>query len=183
MVAVLTRPGPPSPRPAISVRRRPRPGRYGPPGAVARRREGGRRLGWAFIGGAAALVPWMCMLAATMPSTATVSNWSAAWVGLDAMEAAALLGTGVLLVRRDPRHGLAAAAAGALLAVDAWFDVTTSAPGAERTVAIALAAGVELPLAALCAVLASRALRPRGPAIDHEMKDGWQRLVGSTPDG
>ena len=179
MVAVVARPRPPSPRPAVAVRRRPRSA----PGPVARRTAGGRRLGWAFIGGAAALVPWMWMLAATMPPTTTVSNWSTAWLGLDAMEAAALLGTGVLLLRRDPRHGLGAAAAGTLLAVDAWFDVMTAAPGGERAMAIALAAGVELPLAALCAALAARAFRPRGPVVDHEMKDRWQRLVGSTPDG
>ncbi|GAA2256097.1 hypothetical protein GCM10010402_09350 [Actinomadura luteofluorescens] len=183
MVAVVARPGPPSRLSGTTVRRRPRPGPHGAPAPIARRTAGGRRLGWALIGGAAALVPWMWMLAATMPSTTTVSNWSAAWLGLDAMEAAALLGTGVLLVRRDPRHGLGAAAAATLLTVDAWFDVMTAAPGAERAMAIALAAGVELPVAALCAVLAARALRPRGPVIDHEMKDRWQRLVGSTPDG
>ena len=183
MVAAVPGLAPSSSRLGIAPRRRPRRGRTGPPAPAARRTPGSRRLGWACVGSAAALVPWMWMLAATMPSTAVVSNWSAAWVGLDAMEAAALLGTGVLLVRRDPRHGLCAAAAGTLLAVDAWFDVMTATPGAERTVAIALAAGVELPLAALCAVLAARASAFRGAAIDHEMKDGWQRVVESTPDG
>ncbi|WP_205718364.1 hypothetical protein [Actinomadura sp. WMMA1423] len=183
MVTAVTRLAPPPSRLGIAPRRRPRSGRSGPPAPAAQRTAGSRRLGWAFVGSAAALVPWMWMLAATMPSTAVVSNWSAAWVGLDAMEAAALLGTGVLLVRRDPRHGLCAAAAGALLAVDAWFDVMTATPGAERAVAIALAAGVELPLAALCAVLAARTLPSRAPLDDHEMKDGWQRVVGSTPDG
>ncbi|MGI5208055.1 hypothetical protein ACQEU6_41605 [Spirillospora sp. CA-108201] len=183
MVAVVTRPRRPSPRPGIVVRHRPPSGGGRAAAPAPPRTSMSRRLGWAFIGGAAALVPWMWMLATGMPSTAAVPNWSAAWVGLDAMEAAALLGTGVLLVRRDPRHALGAAAAGALLVVDAWFDVMTSAPGAERAMAIALAAGVELPLAALCAVLAARAFRSRDALIDHEMKDRWQRLVGSTPDG
>ncbi|WP_207939514.1 hypothetical protein, partial [Actinomadura darangshiensis] len=129
------------------------------------------------------LVPWMWVLATTLPSTAAVPNWSAAWVGLDAMEAVALFGTGVLLVRRDRRYGLGAAAAGALLAVDAWFDVMTATPGAERTAAIALAAGAELPLAILCAALAARAVPPPPSKIDHEIKGGWQRLDGSASDG
>ncbi|MDL4815888.1 hypothetical protein [Actinomadura opuntiae] len=107
----------------------------------------------------------MVVLARTLPSTAHVSNWSMAWVGLDAMMAAGLLGTGVLLARRDPRHGLTAAATGALLAMDAWFDVLTSAPGAERTLALALAAGMELPLAGACGILAVRALRPQRGAV------------------
>ncbi|WP_202124577.1 hypothetical protein [Actinomadura physcomitrii] len=102
----------------------------------------------------------MFVLARALPSSTHVSNWSAAWVGLDALIAAGLLGTGALLARRDPRHGLTAAATGALLAMDAWFDVLTSGPGAERALAVAMAAGLELPLACACAVLAARALRP-----------------------
>ncbi|NUP38912.1 MAG: hypothetical protein HOY76_18325, partial [Streptomyces sp.] len=42
----------------------------------------------------------------------------------------------------------------ALLVVDAWFDTVTAAPGAELVAALAMAVGAELPLAALCAVLA-----------------------------
>ncbi len=166
------------PRPVsskVSFRRRPVPD-------VGRALEG-RWVGWGFIGGAAALVPWMWVLATTMPSTATVSNWSAAWVGLDAMEAAALLGTGVLFVRRDPRYGLGAAVAAALLAADAWFDVATAMPGAARASAIALAAGVELPLAALCAVLAARSYTQRGAVIDELVNSDRQSLDGSAPDG
>lgn len=135
------------------------------------------------VGGAAALVPWMWVLAATMPSTAIVPNWSTAWVGLDAMEAAALLGTGVLLLRHDPRYGLGAAAAGTLPAVDAWFDVTTATPGAGRALAIMLAAGAELPPAGLCAALALRSFTQRGGMIDDSVNSAGQSLDGSTPDG
>ncbi|WP_207400789.1 hypothetical protein [Actinomadura roseirufa] len=122
-------------------------------------------LGWCFIAAGAAMVPWMWTLASRLPSTTQVSHWSAAWVGLDMMLAAGLLGTGVLFTRGDPRHGLIAAATGGMLLVDAWFDVVTAPSGAERTMAIALALGAELPLAALCAVLAARAV-PRGTARD-----------------
>ncbi|WP_225993452.1 hypothetical protein [Actinomadura rudentiformis] len=116
-------------------------------------------LGWALTGAGAAMVPWMYVLATRLPSTTEVSNWSTAWVGLDAMLAAGLVSTGVLLRRKDSRHTLTAAATASLLVMDAWFDVTTSAGGAERATAVALAAGVELPLAALCAALAVRGLR------------------------
>ncbi|WP_218005908.1 hypothetical protein [Actinomadura hibisca] len=123
-----------------------------------------RLLGWGLIAAGTALVPWMYTLAVQLPATAQVSNWSAAWVGLDAMLAAGLLSTGVLLARRDARHGLTAAATGALLLMDAWFDVLTSADGGARATALLLAVGAELPLAALCGVLAVRALRPREAA-------------------
>jgi len=134
------------------------------PGAAAR----GRWLGWGLVGAGTALVPWMWVLANSLPSSTEVSNWSTAWVGLDAMLAAGLLGTGVLLARRDPRHGPVAAATGAVLLVDAWFDVMTATPGAERAIALALAAGAEVPLAILCAVLAARALSHPPPAGDAE---------------
>ncbi|MFA1545784.1 LPXTG cell wall anchor domain-containing protein [Actinomadura chokoriensis] len=140
-------------------------------------------VGWGLVGSAAALVPWIWVLANTLPSTATVSNWSTAWVGLDAMEAAALLGTGVLFLRRDPRYGLGAAVAGTLLAVDAWLDVTTATPGTGRVLAIMLAAGLELPLATLCATLAARSFTQPGAMIDAWVNSDRQSLDGSTPDG
>ncbi|MGW7756485.1 hypothetical protein ACWGK6_34115 [Streptomyces violaceusniger] len=101
----------------------------------------------------AALVPWLYVLARTVPSTAQVGHWNAAWVGLDALEALGLLSTAALR-RRGDRHRLTAAATGALLVVDAWFDTVTAAPGGELTVAVAMAACAELPLAALCTALA-----------------------------
>ncbi|WP_328326371.1 MULTISPECIES: hypothetical protein [unclassified Streptomyces] len=116
----------------------------------------GLQLSTVLTGCGAALVPWMFVLAKTLPRTTEVSNWSTAWVGLDALLAIGLGGTGILLRRQDPRASAAAAATGALLLVDAWFDVTTSAPGPELTTAVTLAVCAELPLAAICAVLAAR---------------------------
>ncbi|RFU38745.1 hypothetical protein DZF91_26080 [Actinomadura logoneensis] len=121
------------------------------------------RLGHLLAAAGLALLPWIALLAARMPSAAHVTNWSAAWIGLDAMLAACLVATGALALRRDPRLALPAAATSALLLMDAWFDVLTAAPGGDRAVATVLAAGVELPLAALCAVLAFRAFpKPAG---------------------
>ncbi|MFD0379853.1 hypothetical protein [Streptomyces sp. NPDC127112] len=133
---------------------------------AGRVRSGRVRSGWAgrrpprpatvFTGCGLALLPWMVVLAGTMPRTAEVSNWSAAWIGLDAMLAAGLTGTGLLLRKGDPRVAPVAAATAALLAMDAWFDVTTSAGTGGQGLALLLAAGAELPLAVACAVVAAR---------------------------
>jgi hypothetical protein len=45
---------------------------------------------------------------------------------------------------------------GALLLIDAWFDVCTSAPGLDHALALAEAAFAELPLAAAAGWLALR---------------------------
>lgn len=95
------------------------------------------------------LVPWLGVLAAS-------GAWN--WVGLDSLEAAGLVVTGLLLRRADPRHCLTAAGTAMLLLTDAWFDVTTAAPGQALTTALAMALLAELPLACLCARLALRSL-------------------------
>ena len=113
------------------------------------------------IGLGLALLPWLVVLATTLPGTATADHWALAWTGLDCLEAAGLISTGVLLRRGDPRRCLTAAATAVLLLCDAWFDTTTSAPGAQFGSAVAMAVLVELPLACCCVRLALRAL-PRG---------------------
>jgi hypothetical protein len=102
------------------------------------------------------LLPWCVLLAATLPATARVQDWSLAWTGLDGGEALAALGTAVLLARADTRAALTAAAGGALLLADAWFDVCTSAPGLDHTVAVADALFIEVPLAGAAFWLAAR---------------------------
>ncbi|MFC9295473.1 hypothetical protein ACFTWH_04880 [Streptomyces sp. NPDC057011] len=114
------------------------------------------RLATALTGAGVVLVPWMVVLAKTVPQTTEVNNWATAWIGLDLMLAAGLTGTGVLLRRGDPRVAPVAAATAALLVMDAWFDVTTSAGTGGQGTALLLAAAAELPLAAACAVVAAR---------------------------
>lgn len=119
------------------------------------------RLRWlelALIGPGLALIPWLFVLAIGLPSATTASHWSTAWVGLDGLEALGLITTGVLVNRRDPRRCLAAAVTATLLLVDAWFDVSTAAAGADQAAAVAMAICLEIPLAIVCAVLAVRTL-------------------------
>ena len=112
-----------------------------------------------------AMIPWLAYLAATLPATTSAAHWDAVWVGLDTAEAAGLLATGLLLRRHDPRGSLTAAATATLLAVDAWFDCGTAAPCAERLIALAMAGGLELPLAVGLGVLAWRSF-PQTSARD-----------------
>ncbi|MGH6654706.1 MAG: hypothetical protein ACRDVE_05825 [Actinocrinis sp.] len=119
-----------------------------------------RRLGLAMTVAGVAMVPWLVVLALTLPARAAAGNWTTVWVGLDSVEALGLAFTGVLLRHRDARASLTAAGTAVLLLVDAWFDVLTSAPGGDRLVAVLMAACAEVPLAVLCAALAIR-LFPR----------------------
>ncbi|WP_328640671.1 hypothetical protein [Streptomyces canus] len=149
-------------------------------GTLVRRRWPGMAL----IGCGLALLPWLLVLAAALPTAPSVPHWSAAWVGLDALEALGLTATGALLLRRDPRHPLTAAATAALLIVDAWFDIVTSARGAELAAAIAMAAVAELPMAALCVVLATASCRPGFPCHDrppHHRRPDVTAGAAATP--
>jgi hypothetical protein len=122
------------------------------------RKLGARQLGLGLLACGFGMVPWLFVLAATLPGTVRVPHWSMAWVGLDAMEAIGLAATGWLLRRGDPRRCLTAMATSALLITDAWFDVTTSGSGGALYEAIAMAIFAEIPMALLCAVIAYRGL-------------------------
>ena len=104
------------------------------------------------------LLPWTLWLGLSLPSRKVAEHWDLAWAGFDLVLAASLLTTAVALVRRSPLLRSCAAASGALLIADAWFDVVTSAAGRERWFAVGLAIVAELPVAGLCFALA----RPPG---------------------
>ncbi|KQX61806.1 hypothetical protein [Angustibacter sp. Root456] len=101
-----------------------------------------------------ALLPWVAVLAVSLPHRAVSHHYALAWAGYDVGLAAALAATAVAAVRRSRLLPVAASAAGALLLADAWFDVVTSAPGRAVLESLAMAVLVELPLAALCGWLA-----------------------------
>ena len=76
-------------------------------------------------------------------------HYDLAWVGFDIALAAALGLTARAAFRGSHLLAPLAAAAGAMLVCDAWFDIVTSTHG-ERLEAILEAVFAELPLAAIC---------------------------------
>ncbi|MFF7965416.1 hypothetical protein ACFZC3_08630 [Streptomyces sp. NPDC007903] len=127
------------------------------------------------IGAGLILLPWFGYLAGTLPPAE-----AAAWIALDALEAAALLTAGSRLLRQDPRHRAPAAAAAVLLVADACVDVATSPPGQALAFAVAMAVVAELPLAALCAVLAARPTR-RSVRRGVRVRRPGGRCAGTSP--
>jgi hypothetical protein len=100
------------------------------------------------------LVPWALWIGYSLPSRHVAHHWDLAWAGFDVVLGAALLGTGFTLLTGRRLAASFAAATGALLLTDAWFDIVTAADANERLLAVALAAFAEIPLAILCFWLA-----------------------------
>jgi len=146
-----------------------------------RRRWRQRLPSLALLVSGAGMVPWLTYLAITLPARTSVPHWSAAWVGLDVMEAIGLAVTGWLVRRGDPRRCLAATATAMLLVVDAWFDISTA--GSGLTEAVAMATCAELPMAALCSVVAYRAVRDssRPPRLDNSGAEPGRHQGGAEP--
>jgi hypothetical protein len=111
--------------------------------------------------GAAAvlLVPWIVVLATQLPSAHAASHWNVTWVGFDIALTVLLVAVAAAAWRRSPWLEGVATAAGVLLLVDAWFDVTTSSTGFELGLSVGEALLAELPLAAICLLLARDAER------------------------
>lgn len=109
-----------------------------------------------------ATAPWLVILHVWLPTTARVTGWSAAWLGLDTLEGAGLLVTGVLAARRHSLASRSAALTAGLIVADMWFDLTTSGRGSAFVLAVALAAFVELPIALVCLAVAPEP-PPRDP--------------------
>src|SRR5947199_9509107 len=103
---------------------------------------------------AVALVPWTLLLAKQLPSRHAARHWDVTWVGFDVALSGLLIAVAIAAWRRSPWLEGTAAAAAALLLIDAWFDVTTSASGGELLTALVEAILVEVPLAVFCLLLA-----------------------------
>lgn len=124
-------------------------------------------LPWVYLGMAAVLIPWDVYLAISLPRRSISAHYRLTWVGFDVLLILVMARIGWYAHRRTPNVVLTFMVGATLLVTDAWFDVTTAATGSDRTRAILSALLLELPIAALCALLARRGLRT---------------LVGSSPD-
>jgi len=105
------------------------------------------------------LVPWALWLSYSLPSRQVAHHWDLAWAGFDVILSLALLGTAFALFTGRRVGRSLAAATGALLLADAWFDVVTASGAGERWVAVTLAAFAEIPIAIVCFALAGSGRR------------------------
>jgi hypothetical protein len=109
------------------------------------------------------LVPWIGVLIEQLHGQAGKRSFASSWVWLDVLEAVSLLVVARLLSRRHRATSPVAAATAAILCVDAWFDTMSAAPQVPYVESLVLACFAELPLAALLAWTAWRALEWAAP--------------------
>ncbi|MGH3207831.1 MAG: hypothetical protein ACRDNO_08710 [Trebonia sp.] len=125
------------------------------------------------------LVPWIWVLIEQLHGQAGKRSFDSSWVGLDVLEAVCLLTVAFLLSRRHRATSPFAAATAAILCMDAYFDTMSAAPQLAYAESLSMACFVELPLAALLAWTAWRALDwapPRAAAA------APASVAGRTPD-
>jgi hypothetical protein len=123
------------------------------------------------------LVVWIAVLAITLPARGILQNDDVVWVGFDLGLLAGLVWTAWAALRRRRSLPLAAAATGASLITDAWFDVVGS-NSHDRLSAIAMAVLVELPLSALCWWLAMHSQELAARRVSRMIL--WWRQVESS---
>jgi hypothetical protein len=116
-----------------------------------------RWVGPIFLLGSAGLLPWAFYLFRSLPARQLTANYNLSWAGFDILLAIVLCATGYFAVRRSGYLVAAAASAATMLAVDAWFDITTSPSGGQMIEAVILAVFPEVPLALACVWLSYRA--------------------------
>jgi hypothetical protein len=115
-------------------------------------------VGRGFIGLAVILAVWTVFLGFSLPSEGILAHEDVVWVGFDIGLLAGLVGIAWMALRRNRFLPLPAAATGALLVMDAWFDVVGSTSKGQLGSALLMALLVELPLSGLCWWVAWRGL-------------------------
>ena len=116
-----------------------------------------RRARWAgpvFAVLAALMVPWTIYLAVSLPSEQRAAHYDLAWAGFDVGLFAVLVWAAWSAATRSRWLAVAASLNAGFLVIDAWFDVVTAPDRRELMMALASAALIELPLAAVSVWLA-----------------------------
>jgi hypothetical protein len=104
------------------------------------------------------LIPWVIVLAVTLPKHYIAGHWTLTWVGFDLGLLTSLGLTAYFAWRRRRAVIALAFTSAAILTCDAWFDITTSSGTVDVVVAIVSAVLVELPLAGMLYVVAHQLL-------------------------
>ena len=132
---------------------------------------------------AVGLVPWIVYLAFALPSQRRAAHYDVAWVGYDIAMFASLAALAVAAVRRSTWTEPLATFAATLLIADAWFDIVTADNRMRRMGAVASAALIELPLAAVCAWIAHNTERLRRRAyrlLLRRINTAEEEVTGTT---
>src|SRR5262249_19416622 len=112
-----------------------------------------RRHRWAVtlpMAASLAMVPWIFVLAATLPDRYVTNHWNVTWVGFDIREVVSFAIRAWAAGRRSPAAPVATVVSVTLLACDAWFTVTTISTTADLiTTAFTAAGGIPYAVALL----------------------------------
>jgi len=126
-----------------------------------------RRLVIVLFGAAGVgLLPWTVWLSSSLPPHHRTENWDLAWSVFDSVLAASFLLTAFAAWHRRPWLPAAAAATGALLVSDAWFDIILESRSNDLEIALIEAFVAELPIALLCFWVAYVTSRADPQALD-----------------
>ncbi len=108
---------------------------------------------------AVVLIPWVIALANVLPKRYVSPNWRPAWIGLDVMLIVMLIASAIALVKHSLWIIMTTSIVGAMLLLDAWFDILTASKGGPLTSALASAVFIELPLVVLSFGIAGHTIR------------------------
>jgi hypothetical protein len=129
--------------------------------------------------GAASLeILWTIYIGIELPRHYVANHWNVAWVGLDVAQVIMIFATAWAAWRRRAILSLFATAAGTLLLVDAWFDVTTARRG-DLLQSVLFALVLEVPWATVLFWLTRRTIRQ----ISHDRYDDIPMSKMMIPEG
>ena len=124
-----------------------------------------RRQRWAValpMAASLAMIPWILVLAASLPDRYVTNHWNVTWVGFDILELVSFAVTSWTAWRRLPAARAATAVSITLLVCDAWFNTTTIVTTADLiTSVVTTGAGLPYAVALLYLRQPRRASGPR----------------------
>jgi len=129
-------------------------------------------------GAASIEILWTIYIGIELPRHYVANHWNVAWVGLDVAQIAMIFATAWAAWRRRAILSLFATAAGTLLLIDAWFDVTTARRG-DLLQSVLFAAVLEVPWAMVLFWLTRRTIRQ----ISHDRYDDIPMSKMMIPEG
>ena len=111
------------------------------------------------------LLPWIGLLSVTLRETSSGGAWRIAWVGFDTALFLSFAVSGYFVWKRRQIAPVVMAVTATLVFTDAWFDLTLSWNTPEFLAAVLSALIIEVPLAIVLVLAATRMLRMNATTI------------------